>query len=1711
MSEHKAVRKSVLVFTYPHEPEDIVFGPQFLKAGFSLGARSTTGEAHIRAYTRRLPSGGVAPVHEHIRHYAAAEDHPPTPPPTPMPHSEPPPETGEPKVGKLWQPLLDLEDGARKRIKESLGRLSSGIDPTLLGDLAIIGAVKMVRGSFLMADWTKAMLADVGEKIRPHLPEIHRAAKKVLARHMETAQGHLPRTERLMDIVRQGMPAARWYEGSKKELQEIFGDDADLMIDFLAACSTGSDVTSNVALALKAYRQYKTGEEFKGYLPTVIVQLKAAVAGKPFGGPKIENFTAALKGDTGGVAVDRWVARAFNLLEEGQKRPTKRAFDFIKQWVTEEAKACGLTPRQFQAAIWSGIKFEQTGDGSNEAYETHIKRRMAKDPKLAEFIQATRKVQASAPPVAKAVATVHAHTSHSKTGKLEQVRQFERKTHGAKLKIPAGSPHPTLPHLPPSTKEDRDRVKELGGHKPVPPTSWALTINPTGAEAKEAPGGWKAGQLAKFTDASGKPQYIYPANVREQRQAANFEKVKGLADVLGELRDTWERDMQSPGLNRSRVAAAVMHLVDLTTMRIGGEANATREEDEGEATFGAASLRKEHVKLGKDSVVFSFAGKHHQEWDRTVTDPQIVGVVRELMALPGERLWQYEAKGGLEQMDDGKVRAYMKSVSNGFTPKDLRTYHATRMTAERLADVPVPEVKPPDPAAPPKKRKTDPVEDTLNTVIKSVAETLGNKWDVCKNNYVNPGVCDAWRKGHLVPEMWKAISQVGHSEEAFHRLLRRLAVLLRQGKITDTWPEAVEKALDPSYDPKHPEECCPHCGACQERDSYSKKCNRCGKPWPVDAKGHTVRKAVRTQSTGEEEPDWEHPFSNDIDHDEHIGRHTAEWQNLRKEYVKLALAKDPAAQAQRQEVVRKMRLCSVHRNQHILHKYAVASKGGPIRPAMKAVASVHPYGLTSPRVCAIMVLPPRAGATETPLMKKITVRRHTRRGEHGQVVAVTQYQREGQPHQDAPPHRPFVPGASERLEALHDEEDIVIERKANPKYMWEIATKKTYGDGNYPVLCVREAVQNARDAVAKAMRDGQIPKGHGQIEVTTDKDTHSVTIRDNGIGMDRDTFNNVFMALGEPGGKEVGDLGGFGWAKAVILGSSKTDDWTVRSRGYIFHSHEISDGKKHSFRAEEPIQGTEFVIRNLENWDWESERLIRTFLSLSELNTPYGKIRVTLNGRDVSSPLEGKRGVRLESFEEDWGPGNRAKVRAFRNPSGGGSIFVRFGGLMQWQDRIWTNRPIGKDVVIDIDTDNPVSSSDYPFMLSRSGFQYSSPANDRIREIKSYFERETVTAGDEKPKYEVDYYDNPGIFIMDEARAAGDSGAYVRASEMQDRHVWGREEDADVAVTGILGNVIGALTETLPPVVRKEVKERRVFGKKEDEALLPGDTGLAPRKTQTPAGGSAAEVQRRTRHKNEEIIESLEEMEERLKPILRDQPFKDPGVAWQVRRDRESYGRKKFSLVDNVPMLMAWHCISHMVATEYGRARLSVKPHGTGYILAGTTRAQAQNDEHIESERQYVLLNPDLANEALKKGKKKANDWVLTNYLYTMACHELAHLSNMGDGHDQGHSYLREDIAIETGHLLPMLHAVVQACFPEKGRLDRKTIEGHTEAYQKQREVSRESARRYHAREKAIKLIMHEQSASREEVLSWAGGPEKAKRMTAEEIRAAVRQHFRGY
>jgi hypothetical protein len=69
-------------------------------------------------------------------------------------------------------------DAARARLKIKLsGTLRAGIDPTMIVDLAEIGGNYLEKGVRSFAEWSKKMVDEFGEKIRPHLEDAWKAAR----------------------------------------------------------------------------------------------------------------------------------------------------------------------------------------------------------------------------------------------------------------------------------------------------------------------------------------------------------------------------------------------------------------------------------------------------------------------------------------------------------------------------------------------------------------------------------------------------------------------------------------------------------------------------------------------------------------------------------------------------------------------------------------------------------------------------------------------------------------------------------------------------------------------------------------------------------------------------------------------------------------------------------------------------------------------------------------------------------------------------------------------------------------------------------------------------------------------------------------------------------------------------------------------------------------------------------------------------------------------------------------------------------------------------------------------------------------------------------------------------------------------------------------------------------------------------------------------
>lgn len=232
------------------------------------------------------------------------------------------------------------------------------------------------------ANWMKRMLIEGASK--DELPKIRAASEKMLNAQLAKADGQMPNAKKLLNHYDTGKPEMGWYDDVHHELEGLFGKDAPLMANLLAATSSNSTVKSNTTLALKAYGYIKTGVDLdnlpagKGFLPAVVMNIKKAAAGERLAGRKIDNFAQAIQGNPDAVVVDRWMMRAFGFDKDA---PTPHQYDVIEHAVKDLAQRQGVTPRQMQAAIWFSVKnkTEAAAGKVNEAppYGTLLKAKMA--------------------------------------------------------------------------------------------------------------------------------------------------------------------------------------------------------------------------------------------------------------------------------------------------------------------------------------------------------------------------------------------------------------------------------------------------------------------------------------------------------------------------------------------------------------------------------------------------------------------------------------------------------------------------------------------------------------------------------------------------------------------------------------------------------------------------------------------------------------------------------------------------------------------------------------------------------------------------------------------------------------------------------------------------------------------------------------------------------------------------------------------------------------------------------------------------------------------------------------------------------------------------------------------------------------------------------------------------------------------------------------
>ncbi|MEV4619579.1 DNA topoisomerase IB [Asanoa sp. NPDC049573] len=272
-------------------------------------------------------------------------------------------------------------------------------------------------------------------------------------------------------------------------------------------------------------------------------------------------------------------------------------------------------------------------------------------------------------------------------------------------------------------------------------------------------------------DAAGRRQYRYHDVWRAQRDAAKFDHVLEVGAELPKIRAAVERDLGARGASRERVLAAAVRLLDIGCFRIGGEEYANGAD----ASFGLATVRREHVTVAGGRVRFCYPAKGGQERTLDVRDDGVRAVVRALLSRSddGPELLAYREGRRWVDVRGADINAYLREISGiEVTAKDFRTWNGTVLAAVTLAAAGH------SSTAAARRRE-------ISHAMREVADYLGNTPAVARSAYVDPRVLDLYRDGITIAD---TLAEVGTPQDDHDRKTVEDAVLdlLRTGDATPT-------------------------------------------------------------------------------------------------------------------------------------------------------------------------------------------------------------------------------------------------------------------------------------------------------------------------------------------------------------------------------------------------------------------------------------------------------------------------------------------------------------------------------------------------------------------------------------------------------------------------------------------------------------------------------------------------------------------------------------------------------------------------------------------------------------------------------------------------------------------------------------------------------------------------------------------------------------
>jgi DNA topoisomerase I len=271
----------------------------------------------------------------------------------------------------------------------------------------------------------------------------------------------------------------------------------------------------------------------------------------------------------------------------------------------------------------------------------------------------------------------------------------------------------------------------------------SLRIPPAWEKVKISPSR-RAHILATGIDRAGRLQYIYNPLFRARQERKKFERTLRFAQALPRMRRITAQHLKHRKLDREKVLACILRLMDQAYFRVGNDVYAKQNQ-----SYGLTTIRSKHISVQGDTITFDFVGKSNKKHIRRVSDRALAKIIKKLDELPGYEIFKYHDESGhLRDVKSSDVNAYIKELmGEEFTAKDFRTWGGTLLASAALSST--------APAATERERKK-----TITTCVKTVAKKLGNTPAIARSSYIDPRLLNAYQSNNNLSSIWHTVQKM---------------------------------------------------------------------------------------------------------------------------------------------------------------------------------------------------------------------------------------------------------------------------------------------------------------------------------------------------------------------------------------------------------------------------------------------------------------------------------------------------------------------------------------------------------------------------------------------------------------------------------------------------------------------------------------------------------------------------------------------------------------------------------------------------------------------------------------------------------------------------------------------------------------------------------------------------------------------------------------